>query len=106
TADAGGAAVDTVRVFQLVSLDGTQRWRAAGGRLSGGAQPGNDVVLGGDDTVSRFHCQIAASERGVWVTDLDSTNGTAVNGTYVKEGRLAPGCLLRLGNTDLRYEPL
>ena len=105
TADAGHVPAETVRVFQLVTVDGKQRWRANGGRLSVGSQPGNDVVLG-DATVSRFHCQIATSERGVWVTDLDSTNGTAIDGTYVKEGRLAPGSLLRLGKTELRYEPL
>jgi DNA-binding NtrC family response regulator len=105
TAAAAHAAVETVRRFQLVSADGQTRWPATGGRLSVGSLPGNDVVLG-DVTVSLYHCQITASAKGVWVVDLDSTNGTAVDGVFVKEGRLAQGSVLRLGNSELRYEAL
>ena len=50
-----------------------------------GQGPQNDVVLD-DDSVSRLHARLEF-ELGSWMlTDLESTNGTAVEGT-----RLAPG---------------
>jgi two-component system, NtrC family, response regulator GlrR len=101
----GGVAAETVRLFQLVSLDGAQRWRAAGGRLSVGSQPGNDVVLD-DPTVSRFHCELTTSADGVWVADLDSTNGTSVGGIRVKAALLSHAHVLTLGNSSLRFERL
>ena len=39
--------------------------------------------LVGDATVSRQHCLIEMDNRGVWVQDLGSLNGTLVNGTKV-----------------------
>src|SRR5256886_9439905 len=44
---------------------------------------------------------------GVWVlVDLDSTNGTFVDGEQVKgEAPLAPGATVRLGDVQLGFEP-
>jgi pSer/pThr/pTyr-binding forkhead associated (FHA) protein len=39
------------------------------------------------------------------VRDLESTNGTAVNGTPVVEAILAPGARIRLGDTEILFEP-
>ena len=42
---------------------------------------------------------------GVWAHDLGSTNGTYVNGEPLDGARrLFPGDVLRVGETDLRYE--
>ncbi len=65
----------------------------------------NDLVLEGDSFASARHARIEARGDGVWVQDLDSTNGTYVNGTRVAGAhRLAPGDVLRVGETDLRVE--
>src|SRR5437763_414209 len=65
----------------------------------------NDIVLP-DPSVSTAHAKLQRRE-GVWVVvDLDSTNGTFVDGERVKgESPLAPGALLRLGDMQLVFEP-
>ncbi len=65
----------------------------------------NDLVLAGDDFASARHARIEAQGDGVWVQDLDSTNGTFVNGSRVAGAqRLDAGDVLRVGETDLRLE--
>jgi hypothetical protein len=65
----------------------------------------NDLVLAGDDFASARHARIEARSDGVWVQDLESTNGTYVNGARVAGAqRLDPGDVLRVGETDLRVE--
>jgi len=65
----------------------------------------NDLVLEGDEFASARHARIEARRDGVWVQDLDSTNGTYVNGSRVLGAhRLATGDVLRVGETDLRLE--
>jgi pSer/pThr/pTyr-binding forkhead associated (FHA) protein len=65
----------------------------------------NDVVLA-DESVSTTHAKIQRRE-GVWVlVDLDSTNGTFVDGERVSgETPLAPGALLRFGDVQAMFEP-
>jgi hypothetical protein len=65
----------------------------------------NDLVLGGDDFASARHARIEVRGDGAWVQDLDSTNGTYVNGARVAGAqRLDAGDVLRVGETDLRVE--
>jgi pSer/pThr/pTyr-binding forkhead associated (FHA) protein len=65
----------------------------------------NDLVLAGDEFASARHARIEARGDGVWVQDLDSTNGTYVNGSRVAGAqRLDPGDVLRVGETDLLVE--
>jgi hypothetical protein len=65
----------------------------------------NDLVLGGDEFASARHARIESRRDGVWVRDLDSTNGTYVNGARVEgASRLGSGDVLRVGETDLRLE--
>ena len=64
----------------------------------------NDIPLE-DDFASARHARLEPRRDGVWVSDAGSTNGTYVNGTKLaKPQRLKPGDVIRLGNTDLRYE--
>jgi hypothetical protein len=63
-----------------------------------------DVVVG-EETVSRFHVELRRGKDDTWtVRDLDSTNGTWLNGARVHEAPLAAGDELRLGG--LRMELL
>jgi hypothetical protein len=65
----------------------------------------NDLVLTDDDFASARHARIEVRGDGVWVQDLDSTNGTYVNGTRVAGAqRLDAGDVLRVGATDLILE--
>jgi DNA-binding NtrC family response regulator len=97
----------SIQLFQVVLLDvpEPQSWRATGGRLAIGSQSRNDVVLT-EPTVSRYHCELKASAQGVWVTDLESRNGTLVEGVRVKEALLRHGDVLALGRARLRFEQL
>jgi hypothetical protein len=65
----------------------------------------NDLPLEGDEFASARHARVESRRDGVWVQDLGSTNGTYVNGEPVEGARkLAPGDVLRVGETDLRLE--
>jgi FHA domain-containing protein len=65
----------------------------------------NDLVLGGDEFASARHALIEVRGDGVWVQDLESTNGTFVNGSRVAGAqRLDAGDVLRVGETDLLVE--
>jgi pSer/pThr/pTyr-binding forkhead associated (FHA) protein len=48
--------------------------------------------------VSRRHCCLAQVTGHLIVRDLGSTNGIAINGEKVPEGRLYPGDELQIGN--------
>ena len=65
----------------------------------------NDLVLGGDEFASARHARIELRGDGVWVQDLDSTNGTFINGSRVAGAqRMGAGDVLRVGETDLVVE--
>ncbi len=65
----------------------------------------NDIVLP-DDSVSTTHAKLQRRE-GIWVlVDLESTNGTLVDGERVQgEVPLAPGALIRFGDVQTMFEP-
>lgn len=58
------------------------------------------VVLN-DSYVSSHHLQIAATDRGFLVQDLDSTNGTWVSGAKIKEMYLKDGEKIKIGKTQI-----
>jgi pSer/pThr/pTyr-binding forkhead associated (FHA) protein len=51
--------------------------------------------------VSRLHCQLTATAGVLRVEDLDSTNGTFVNGTRVRTAQLREGDRLSVGRLQL-----
>src|SRR5207249_9457147 len=65
----------------------------------------NDLVVP-DESVSTTHAKLQRRE-GVWVlVDLDSTNGTFVDGDQVRgETPLAPGANVRFGDVSTVFEP-
>ena len=66
-----------------------------------GRSTGADFILDAA-LVSRVHCQVLALGGGeLEVRDLDSTNGTYVNGERVKRARLASGDRVRVGRVEL-----
>lgn len=51
--------------------------------------------------VSRLHCRLTASEGQIDVADLESTNGTFINGERVSHGTLKDGDRLGVGRVQL-----
>ena len=65
----------------------------------------NDLSVDGDEYASSHHARFEPRRDGVYVEDVGSTNGTFVNGIRLtRERRLAPGDVVRIGETDLRFE--
>ena len=65
----------------------------------------NDVRLDADEYASAQHARVEPRRDGVWIEDVGSTNGTYVNGVRLSRPRkLAVGDLVRVGETDLRFE--
>jgi pSer/pThr/pTyr-binding forkhead associated (FHA) protein len=72
--------------------------------LTLGGEAGNDVVLA-DPRVSRHHAVIERRGRQVELSDLNSENGTFVNGEPITRRVLADGDLVSLGESvHLVYE--
>jgi two-component system response regulator GlrR len=95
-----------VRRFRLTVVEGPKTgltWESSSDRCSIGFHPSNDLVVE-DATVSRFHCEVRIGEDGARVRDLDSRNGTVVDGVRVADGFLRGGSLLKLGRVGLRFE--
>ena len=63
----------------------------------------NDIVIN-DPQASRTHCQIIYSEGVYTIVDLNSTNGTYVNGVRRNGStRLNPNDIVRIGNSTLPW---
>ncbi|MCK4836302.1 MAG: diguanylate cyclase [Candidatus Aminicenantes bacterium] len=75
-------------------------------KISIGRNKKNDLMLD-DPRVSKMHCQINVIYSDVLeqiiIEDLDSTNGTYVNGSTVKQSILRPGDKIEIGETVLRF---
>jgi pSer/pThr/pTyr-binding forkhead associated (FHA) protein len=59
-----------------------------------------DVMIA-DEAVSREHAAVRVDGDTVVVEDLDSSNGTIVNGSPVDQARLEDGDIIQLGGTEL-----
>ena len=74
--------------------------------LTIGRATNNDVPLPEDEYASGRHARFEPRRDGIWVEDIGSTNGTFVNGIRLtRERKLTPGDVVRIGETDLRFEP-
>jgi two-component system response regulator GlrR len=99
-------AQQTVRVYHIAALEGPEadrRWSSSSSRFAIGSHPSNDLVID-DAAVSRFHCEIRVKNRRAWLADLDSRNGTLVDGVAVGVGGLRDASLIRLGRSVLRFQ--
>jgi len=83
----------------LLALD----WSGAQEDLVVGRHPACDIVVS-HPTVSRCHARLIFRDGGWILQDLESTNGTRLNGQHVGRCRLAPGDQLALGDQLLRVD--
>lgn len=92
-------------MITLRVLDGADRgkvFQEVPTPLTIGREEGNPVQLN-DERISRFHLKIQEDQGKVVLTDLQSTNGTRVNGENVQLWVLRPGDVVMLGRTILLY---
>jgi Mg-chelatase subunit ChlD len=100
------AAAPGIRIkFSVLGSSGDQR--EYGISLSGRAFIGRssecDLAIMDDEEISKQHCELILEGGYVMISDLNSTNGTLVNGVPVKiRHRLKNGDLILLGRTELR----
>lgn len=69
-----------------------------------GRGPDNDMILAYDRQVSRRHAEFRRSGPVVTLVDLDSQNGTQVNGQKIQQHILQVGDQIRLGEATLTYQ--
>lgn len=70
--------------------------------ISIGREEGNTIQLN-DERISRFHCKIQEDNSHLVLTDLESTNGTRVNGQDCQLRILRFGDLILLGRSVLLF---
>lgn len=70
--------------------------------LTIGREEGNPVQLN-DERISRYHLKIQEDQGKVVLTDLQSTNGTKINGENTQLWVLRPGDVIMLGRTVLLF---
>src|SRR3954469_7583189 len=58
-----------------------------------------------DASVSSHHCEIILRGSDVVIHDLNSTNGSFINGEKISESVLKPGQTLKLGQIELQLVP-
>jgi len=86
-------------------LDGADRGKVLDGLetpITIGREEGNTIQLN-DDRVSRFHIKIQEDHEKVVITDLESTNGTKVNGEDVSLRILKFGDMIAVGRSVLLF---
>lgn len=88
--------LDGERRGQEFSLEGKDQFKI-------GRSTSSDVRLP-DAKVSRHHCLIESARGEFVIIDLESANGTIVNGEKIAKATLKNGDFLRLGFTMLKFE--
>ena len=86
-------------------LDGADRGKVYEGLstpVTIGREEGNSVQLN-DERVSRFHLKIQEDQEKLVLTDLESTNGTKVNGEDIQLRILRVGDMISLGRSVLLF---
>ncbi|HEV8602517.1 MAG TPA: FHA domain-containing protein [Gaiellaceae bacterium] len=92
-------------VRQSPAIDENTEFELDSAGISIGRGGQNDVRLDADEFASASHARVEPRRDGVWIEDVGSTNGTYVNGIRLSRPRkLDPGDLVRVGETELRFE--
>jgi len=92
-------------VVESPVLDDGEEYEIDSAPITIGRGGQNDIAIDGDEFASARHVRFEPRRDGVWVTDLGSTNGTYVNGVRIDGARrLAAGDVVRVGETDLRFD--
>lgn len=87
----------------ILTLDGAvlREFPIEKSRITIGRKPENDIQLN-DATVSGVHAAILMLQH-TYLEDLDSTNGTEINGKKVQKRMLSHGDVIRIGQHKFEY---
>jgi len=92
----------TVTFLVLEGVDKGRVFRDLPIPVTIGREEGNALRLN-DERISRYHAKVQVEDNDIILTDLDSTNGTRVNGTAVQIRRLRPGDQVSVGRSMLLF---
>ena len=89
---------------ELVTLTvGGKRRELTSRRVVIGRSKDCDVQLA-DPNASRRHAELRQEGSAYWLIDLDSTNGSSVNGHRTARAKLDSGDVITIGSTELLFE--
>jgi hypothetical protein len=101
-ADGPPADVALAQEIVTLTLDG-KRHEVDKRRVVIGRSKECDIQLA-DPNVSRRHAELRQEGAAYWLVDLDSTNGSIVNGHRTARAKLESGDTITIGSTDLLFE--
>jgi pSer/pThr/pTyr-binding forkhead associated (FHA) protein len=90
-------------IFRCEGAPGQQIVPLTKDQLNIGRARGNDLQIRDDAEVSRRHCRLLNSDGLYYIQDLQSCNGTIVDGTPIFYHRVFGGEEIRIGQTSLRF---
>jgi FhaA, N-terminal domain/FHA domain len=101
---AEGPGPDVALAQEIVTLTiGSKQREITSRRVVIGRSKDCDVQIT-DPNASRRHAELRQEGAAYWMVDLDSTNGTTVNGRRTARAKLDSGDVITIGSTDLVFE--
>src|SRR5436189_5902766 len=98
----GDAFMPPITFQVLEGIDKGRVFRELVTPVTIGREEGNVLRLN-DERVSRFHAKVQFDSGEYILTDLESTNGTRINGNVVQIRRLRPGDRVGVGRSVLLF---
>ena len=87
--------------LDITSAEGQRQVPIADQPVTIGRHSSNLVHIS-DQRASRYHCVIEKTGEGLVIRDLDSSNGTKLNGRIIKTSRIGDGDVVQIGATLLK----
>lgn len=98
----------SLRRYQLIVIDkdnNRRKYELGKKKLIRVGKKGDNEIVVNDRTVSRSHFEIQLNDDNSYLLkDLNSTNGTSINGMKVKEAYLSQGDLIEIGETKIEFQ--
>ncbi len=89
--------------LEVHSRSGIKRCNLAKSKVTIGRHASNSVTIDDDKLISRHHCQIESTPSGYVLRDLDSRNGTKMDGLDIVSVVLRSGVLFLVGGTPVKF---
>jgi len=90
----------------LVIIEGKDLWKdfpIVKTKLSIGRAADCDIILD-DEHLSSQHASLKLKDNALFITDLDSSNGTYVNAQEITRVALSDNDIIKIGNTSLKFK--
>ncbi|MEZ6191913.1 MAG: ATPase, T2SS/T4P/T4SS family [Phycisphaerales bacterium] len=89
--------------LEVHTRSGIKKCELAAGQFTIGRHASNSVAVTDDNLMSRHHCQIELANTGYVLRDLDSRNGTKIDGLDIVSVVLKPGTQFIAGGTAVVF---